>query len=315
MIRLGLCCIFRQQPIGFRQTTAAALSRLSRDDQLKKLSRICLENLVNLEQALQWVCSHNIRAFRILSPLFPRYTHPAVGYCLEQLPEAQAIKMQAARIKTFAGEKDIRLSLHPDQFNVLSSPHEQVVVNTIGELSYQGYLAELLGIEVINIHAGGGYGDKPAALRRLAENVTRLPPAVQQRLTLENDDRCYSPAELLPLCRELNLPLVYDVHHHRCLPDRLTLDQATDQAIASWSQVGREPYFHISSAKEGYQVKNPRPHDDYIARADFPAYWLQRSQDMQITVDVEAKAKELAVLKLQAELGLAAAPQTERVWS
>ncbi len=313
MIRLGLCCIFRELPISFRQTTAAALIRLSRDEQLDKLSGIISDNLENLELALRWVSSHNIKAFRVLSPLFPRYTHPDVGYRLDELPDSQLLKEQCDRVKHYAQHNSIRLSLHPDQFNVLSSPDEQVVLNTIRELSYQGYLADLLGIEVINIHAGGVYGDKVSALKRLTRNFTRLPQSVQLRLSLENDDRSYSPEDLLPICRELAIPLVYDVHHHRCLVDSLSLEEATDAAIKSWAQVGREPFFHISSSKEGYDSNKPQPHDDYIRPEDFPLYWLERSRDVDITVDIEAKAKELAIIRLQSDLNLHSSLQEKDV--
>lgn len=40
MIRLGLCCIFRNEPIKFRNTTATAIGRTKRVDALAKLSGI-----------------------------------------------------------------------------------------------------------------------------------------------------------------------------------------------------------------------------------------------------------------------------------
>lgn len=62
-------------------------------------------------------------------------------------------------------------------------------------------------------------------------------------------------------------------------------------AGATWK--GREQYCHISSPREGWQG-NPKPHADYVDPADFPACWQGRT----MTVDVEAKAKELAVTRL-----------------
>jgi UV DNA damage endonuclease len=149
--------------------------------------------------------------------------------------------------------------------------------------------------DVINIHAGGGYGDKAGALARLAASLRALPAAVRSRLTLENDDRTYAPAELLPLCRETGTPFVYDVHHHRCLPDGLSVEEATAQALETWN---REPLFHLSSPKDGHGSKNPRPHHDFISPADFPESWL----GLNLTVEVEAKAKEVAVALLRQEL-------------
>jgi len=74
-------------------------------------------------------------------------------------------------------------------------------------------LLDLIGLgpdSVMIIHGGGIYGDKPAALARIKENIkTRLPAHVRARLVLENDEICYSAEDLLPLCEELDIPLVF----------------------------------------------------------------------------------------------------------
>ena len=297
-MRLGLCCLFQSEPVSFRTTTAKALSSLPRDEQLAKLSIICSHNAVNLMLALETVQRLGIGSFRIMSPLFPRMTHPAVGYQLADLPQAAAIGQSLADIRSYAARNDIRLSFHPDQFVVLSSPTPEFVENSIGELAYQGMLAEAVGAEVINIHGGGAYGDKLQALQRLGEVISYLPDRVRSRLTLENDDVSYTVRDLLPICRRLSIPLVYDVHHHRCNPDGLSIKEATSLAGETWQAVGREQYCHLSSPKGGWQGKNTKPHADYVDLADFPRCWLQR----EMTIDIEAKAKELAVLRLMEEL-------------
>ncbi|MEN6332547.1 MAG: UV DNA damage repair endonuclease UvsE [Smithella sp.] len=297
-MRLGLCCLFKKEPVSFRTTTAKSLLALPRDQQFQKLSEICFDNATNLYLALETVHRLGIGAFRIMSPFFPRMTHPAVGYRLEDLPEGKNISQKLAASRSFARKNDIRLSFHPDQFVVLSSPHSQVVANSIRELEYHGMLADAVGADVINIHAGGVYGDKSQALQRLNDVLPYLSVAVRKRLTLENDDVSYTPMDLLSFCERLSIPLVYDVHHHRCNPDGLSVVQATTIAEKSWQAVGRQPYFHISSPRNGWQGGDPKPHADYIDPADFPACWLGR----EMTVDVEAKAKELAVTRLMAEL-------------
>lgn len=299
MIRFGLCCLFRDQPIRFRQTTAKALDKLDRREQLARLSALCLHNAEAVGTALRFLAENGIGAYRLPSPLFPRSTHPVVGYRLDDLPAAAEIRSHFAALRAFGREQNIRLSLHPDQFNVLSSPREEVVGNTIRELEYQGELAELAGAEVINLHGGGRYGNKEEALQRLANNFARLSERVRSRLTLENDDVSFTPADLLPLCRRLAIPFVYDVHHHRCLPDGLSEEEATRQCVHLWQLLGREPYFHLSSPKHGWGSGSPKAHADYIAPADFPRCWL----GITATIDIEAKAKELAVLRLRRALG------------
>lgn len=301
MIRFGLCCLFAQHPIHFRTTTAKALAGLEREGQLAKLATLCLHNAQHLLLALDTVNRLGIRAFRVSSPLFPRYTHPQAGYDLTALPGAEELATVLGQVRACRQKHDIRLSLHPDQFVVLGSPAPEVAANGARELEYQGLLAERIGAEVITLHGGGGYGDKRAAKERFIARFAQLSERVRSRLALENDDVTYTPADLLPLCEQLGIPLVYDVHHHRCNPDALEVAEATRLALASWHRVGREPYFHVSSPREGWHGRNPRPHADYIDPADFPDCWL--NLDVACTVDVEAKAKELAVLRLMRDLG------------
>ena len=129
-------------------------------------------------------------------------------------------------------------------------------------------------------------------MRRLAGQIEKLPDSVRTRLTLENDDRVYTPLDLLPLCRSLEIPLVYDVHHQRCLADGIGIEETTERVLKTWK---REPLFHVSSPLKGWKSKGVHKHHDYIDPGDFPPCWLP----LDITVEVEAKAKELAVLKLK----------------
>jgi UV DNA damage endonuclease len=299
MLRLGLCCLFNQAPIRFRSATAKFVRPLDRPAQLVKLSALCLDNARSLVAAVEEVHRLGFGSFRVSSPLLPLYTHPEVGYRLEELPDAQEITVTLRSVKALKEKHLLRISFHPDQFTLLSSPRPEVTAASLKDLAYQVMLAELIGADVINIHGGGVYGDKQSALSRLVKEISALPEPIRSRLTLENDDRSYTVEDLLPVCEQLNVPLVYDVHHHRCNPDALTVAEATDACLQSWQRLGREPYFHISSPKHGWGGK-PGPHADFIDIADFPAEW----HGLEATIDVEAKAKELAVLKLKKELSL-----------
>lgn len=298
MLRLGLCCKFLETPIRFRTTTIRYLETFKDKEEKAEafISKIVLWNVENLWLAVSYCIEHQIGSFRIGSDLFPIFTHPEWGYHIEDLPDFEAISEGLDSVKALAEENNIRLTFHPDQFVILSSPSATVVKNSIAELEYQGWLAERLGADVLNIHGGGGYGNKSEALKRFASHFNDLSPRVKRRLTVENDDRTYSPEELLPLCDQINIPLVYDVHHHRCLPDDLSIEKATQEALKTWN---REPLFHISSPKESWDGRDPKKHHDYIQIEDMPLIWKSIPF---LTVEVEAKAKELAVLKLQNEL-------------
>ena len=295
MLRFGLCCIFRNEPIQFRQTTAKSLMSLSEKGRMEKLSAICLANANSLVKALETIHRFGIGAFRVSSQFLPRYTHPQVGYTLDSLPDYEKIVSTLEKVKQLHEQWDIRLSFHPDQFVLLSSPSIEVTRKSLAELDYQAMLAERIGADVLNIHGGGVYGDKASALARLRENFELLPERVKSRLTLENDDVSYTVKDLLPVCLALGIPLIYDVHHHRCNPDGLSVTEATKACLETWQAAKRgEPFFHLSSPKNGWQASDPKPHAEMIDLHDFPVEWL----DLDITIDIEAKAKELAVLKI-----------------
>jgi UV DNA damage endonuclease len=294
-LRLGLCCQFARQPIKFRTTTVTAMLRLPKAARLERLAELCRSNAEALLDSLKYCASHGIGAFRINSQILPVKTHPEAGYEVGELPGAAEIIAIFQQCGGFARDNQLRLSFHPDQFVVLNSPNPETWRHSLSELVYQAEVAEWVGADTLNVHGGGAYGDKASALEKLRKSIDRLPPSVRSRLTLENDDKIYSPSDLLPVCADTAVPLVYDVHHHRCLPDGLSVGEVTDRARETWRT---EPLFHISSPLEGWDGPKPERHHDYIDPSDFPAEWL----GWALTVEVEAKAKELSVARLQVDL-------------
>lgn len=279
MVRLGLCCAFRDQAISFSTTTATAISRMSRVAALEKLSQLCLKNAVSLQAALEFCHQSGIGCFRINSQILPIRTHPDWGYRIDELPDGDHIVRAFQQCGEFARRHGVRTCFHPDQFVVLNSPRPDVVQKSIIELEYHAEVAEWVGADVVNIHGGGAYGDKSQALSDFARNLERLSPTARKILTVENDDKTYTPQDLLPLCRSEGIPLVYDVHHHRCHPDRLSLEEATREALSTWD---REPLFHISSPAEGWDGPKPERHHDFIDPADFPDCWHQHGTPRKV---------------------------------
>ena len=298
MIRLGLCCKFLKRPIKFRTTTVTFLKKIKSrgEDPNDYLNEILKHNVQSLEEAIDYCALNSIGSFRVGSEFFPSITHPDIRYELSHMKDEALLKKGLEKCKKKAKEKNIRLTFHPSQFVLLTSPNETVTQNSIADLNYHADLSEMIGADVINIHMGGAYNNKPLAIERFEKNYLKLSEEVRSRLTLENDDKVYSPEEILPTCKKLNIPLVYDVHHHRCYSDNLSVEEATQQALLTWN---REPLFHISSPIEGWGGAKPSRHHDFIFIDDFPDCW--RSID-QLTVEIEAKAKEEAIKKLYYDL-------------
>jgi UV DNA damage endonuclease len=292
LIRWGLCCQFLDSPIKFRTATHRYCSTLTNAARAQYLSAIALANATALADAIERCASLGIGAFRITSGMMPLVTHPASGYSIESLPDALSILSELERARVLSRQLDIRLSFHPDQFVVLNSESEAVVTSALKEMEHHALIANLIGAEALTLHAGGGVGGVEKALARLDKGVDRLSAAARGLLALENDDRTYGPAQLLPFCEAREIAFVYDVHHHRCNPDEMSVGEASERAAATWN--GREPWMHLSSPRDGWSSSNPRSHAEYIDAPDLPEEWM----DKRMTIDVEAKAKERAVLAI-----------------
>jgi UV DNA damage endonuclease len=287
-----LCCLFLDADVKFRSATHRYVGALEPVRRREYLAGVARDNAAALLAAVEECRRLGIGAFRINSQILPLSTHPQSGYRLPGIDPDGSIEAAFRAAGQAARAADIRLSFHPDQFVVLNSERQAVVESSLAELDYQAAVAELVGADVIVFHAGSSAGGIEAALDRLERGVERLSERARVRIAIENDDRHFSPADMLPLCHRLGVPLVYDVHHHRCNGDGLTVEEATDRAAETWGP--REPYNHISSPRDGWGSANERPHADYIEPSDFPDPWRGR----RMTVDVEAKAKERAVIKL-----------------
>lgn len=269
--------------------------------------RIIGDNLTTLARVLEWCASEGIHAFRIGSDLWPRATHPLVTPWVDQLFDRDDTRAAFAQVRTLAAAHDIRLSEHPDQFLVGNSLRPEVVNSTITELEWRGRLGEALGLDVICLHVGSGAPDRESALWRWEAALARLPDSVLTRLAFENDDRVFTPEQILPASMAWGLPLIYDAHHHRVHRDSLSEDEATEFCIASWG--AREPYFHLSSPRAGWDAGDGRPHHDLIDPDDWPDAWTALMEaGVRFTVDIEAKAKEQAVFALRRALDETHAP-------
>jgi UV DNA damage endonuclease len=138
------------------------------------------------------------------------------------------------------------------------------------------------------------YGDKIAAMDRFCTNFEKLSNSVKSRLTIENDDKAsmYSVKDLMYIHNKINIPIVFDYHHHQFCTGDLIEQHALDLAITTWPK-GITPAVHYSESKalheNNIKVK-PQAHSDYIQK-------LPETYNNDVDIMVEAKQKDLAILK------------------
>ncbi len=255
---------------------------------------LSLLNSRDLCEIVKWNVENGINFFRISSDIFPW----ASEYNIEDLPQYQRIKTVLSSCGNYARDKGVRLTSHPGPFNVLVSPREHVVQNTITDLTNHGKVFDLLGLDrtpynKINIHCNGVYGDKQSALDRFCKNFELLPESVQKRLTVENDDKAsmYSVKDLMYIHERIGIPIVFDYHHHKFCTGDMTEQEALELAISTWPK-GITPVVHYSESKALHESNNklkPQAHSDYINN-------LPNTYGNKVDIMVESKAKELSIL-------------------
>jgi len=253
------------------------------------VSDLVLQNVADLEKIIDWNEQNGIKMYRMSSDMFPWATE----YEFTDLKDWNEIQKILQRCGAKATMYKQRLSFHPGPFNVLVSPKENVVLNTIKDLEVHGRIMDAMDLSKtpynkINIHCNGVYGDKIKAMDRFCENFKRLSKSVQTRLTIENDDKAsmYSVNDLMYIHNKIGIPIVFDYHHHKFCTGGLSEQAALELAISTWP-IDITPAVHYSESRDS---KKPQAHSDYIET-------LPETYGNKVDIMVEAKQKELAILK------------------
>ena len=199
----------------------------------------------------------------------------------------------------------VRVTTHPGQFTVLSSDNTDTVKNAVRELEAHAWIFDAMGFPqtpyaAINIHGG-----KSNRTEKLINNILSLSHNVRNRLSLENDESCYNIVDLLTVHEATGVPVCWDSHHHKFNDAGLSADEACNLAIRTWGKTDCKPLQHLSNTEngsEGGSFTERRKHSLYIRSV--PLCQREGLLSDTIDVDIEAKAKNLAVLKLQNFLAL-----------
>ncbi|KAJ4046503.1 UV-damage endonuclease [Fusarium oxysporum] len=266
---------------------------------LKYVQELGLANARDIVKMIRWNVKYGIRFMRLSSEMFPFASHPEHGYKLA--PFASEVLAEAGKV---AGELNHRLTTHPGQFTQIGSPRKEVVAAAMRDLEYHDEMLTLLKLPeqldrdaVMILHMGGTYGDKQATIDRFKENYAKLSDSVKRRLVLENDDVAWSVHDLLPVCEELNIPLVLDYHHHNIIFDPSIREGSQDiiglydRIKATWTKKGITQKMHYS--EQTSSAVTPRDRRKHSARVKtLPPC----APDMDLMI--EAKDKEQAVFEL-----------------
>lgn len=274
-------------------------------------------SLERLRDILDHLERHDIRMYRLPTALAPYASHPDLPQFHDQI---DACHEELAGVGETVRARGIRLSSHPGQYTVLNSESPQVQASAVAELEVQAALLDAMGLDeeaVVILHVGATGGGMDAALDRFLTAFEALSDRARARLVIENDDRSFGLADVLGLARRTGLRVVWDVLHHRCHdPAGISNREALALALATWPN-GMTPKIHYSSPRldvEERRVRNGRrvetrivlprlrAHADLIDPIGFEAFLLDAPDGRDFDIMLEAKAKDLALLRLREQL-------------
>ncbi|WP_062012722.1 UV DNA damage repair endonuclease UvsE [Aureimonas sp. AU4] len=271
-----------------------------------------------LDAILDHLDRHDIRMYRMSSDIAPYATHPDMPQFHSMVRDSRA---ELAAFGAKARRLGIRLSFHPSQFIVLNSPDPQLVAKSVADLVSQAEMLDLMEQPpeaVLVIHVGGTYGDVPASRERWVETWATLPEPVQRRLVLEHDDLRFSAADVLWIHERTGVRCIFDYQHHWCLnPGQVPVRDTLAAILKTWPE-DQQPKIHFSSPRTELReqvrvdkktkkktVRHVAPvftgHADFCNPFEF-ATFMREAEGLRFDVMLEAKAKDLALMRLRPDL-------------
>ena len=310
-LSFGLCCInhtLRFPPKvsrGCPKTASIYPNRtmVSKNFTVEKAKQLALANLDDVFKMLEWNERNGIRHYRMSSDMFPHYTNPLVeSYTLDFARE------KLHDLGKLASHLGHRITAHPGQFVQIGAHSPDVFQKSVSELQMHTDIMNAMNISpeegILCIHGGGTYGDKENTIRRWIDQFDELPMDIQSRLAIEHCEKCYSLADVCYISEQTGIPVIFDNLHYDCylhLHPYEKVPPAMDllpEVVEKWNDRGVTPVMHLAEQRIDSRVGK---HSDYISRIPNVFFELVRETDTPLHIEVEAKMKELAILKLKSQ--------------
>jgi UV damage endonuclease UvdE len=282
--------------------TYAQFSKLKdREAAIEKLERISIENLENCLRLLKHNVANDIRFFRFSSKLIPLANHEE----LKDWKFMRPLKEILSQIGDYIEANPMRVDFHPDHFVLLNSKKKEIINQTIKTLSMHRSLLKGMRVPTQHrcvLHIGGGYDDRELALEQFIHNWALVPQSLQEMLILENDDTTFHLRDALYVCEKLNVPLVFDYHHHLSHYEKEAKpwEEDWERVVQTWEHSPLPVKMHISSPRD---EKNFRAHAEYVDPKMFMDF-LQgmKGSTPEIHCMIEAKKKDEALFQLMRDM-------------
>lgn len=280
-------------------------------------------SLAYLRDILYYLRDKRIRMYRMHSALVPVASEDDMAGAQSQI---QGCAAELAALGALARECGVRLSFHPYSAVVLNSPNEDQVARSVALLEGQAAILEAmhLGPEaVIVLHVGGVYDSRVTSRERFIRRYEKLPRFVQSRVALENDGHRFSHYDVRLIREQCGVPLVYDhLHHLVCNHEGIPAREALSYSLDTWPQQlfpkvhFSTPRTEMGSSENPMRFKLPTwtEHSDFVNPFDFADFLRMAVGLRAFDIMLEAKARDIALLKLREDLNKFAPDVADLAW-
>lgn len=291
-IRLGYACISAIiNTTSSKTTTLTYYKKLDTKSKQNKIDIIIKENLKSLKEIIIYNIKNNIHFFRITAKLIPLMDIVNI--------DLNKYKNEFLEIGNLINKNNMRVDVHADEFCVLNSINENVVLNSIKILNNLKISMDMFNVPYnIIIHIGSKTNGVKESIKRFKNNFNLLNEDLKEKLIIENDDKNFNVYQTLKLCEDLNIPMCLDIHHHYCNKCTKNIAFYLPRILNTFKN--NIPKMHYSSPKS---KKEFRTHNEYINSEEFILFVnLLKEYNKDVDIMLEAKGKDLALVKLIYEL-------------
>jgi UV DNA damage endonuclease len=286
-LHLGLCC--KNTELAKRGINAGR-TMIRKNYTPERAMEVALKNLNDLKLLLEYNWRNGIKCFRIGSDIFPHFTDKmCTSYSLD------FAKTVLGEIGEMIAAFDMRVVMHPGQYNQIGALDPRVFESTVRELTYHCDMLDLMNVQksgVLIIHGGGVYGCKETTIKRWISQFFVLPQRIRKRIVLENCENCYNIEDCLEIANACGIPVVLDFFHYTCWEGaQRPVEEYIPRVVATWDP-DIAPIMHISE-----QAPNSKKgkHSFMIEKIPSELFDYVIATEREIHLEVEAKGKELAV--------------------
>ena len=308
-IRLGLCCmnITLKYSENVYCSRKKILSTILKEG-LEPAKKIAIDNIIDLAKMVIWSKNHGISVMRISSELLVHCTNPEIikkfGKAGEDYKNFEFLRPYLEKVGGLAKAYDMRCTSHPGQYVQLGSLKEHVVKNSIKELAMHVRFFEMMKLNkdsVMVIHVGGTSGNKISAGERFMQTFRNLPDDIKKYIVLENDEKSFDAQDVLFICNELKVPMVFDIFHYICYKKyhkdqtQMSIDEMMPGILATWKYRNQRPKFHLS---EQAPKKPVGSHSLFVNTIPKEFLEIPTKYNIEVDIMIEAKGKEIAIGRL-----------------